>query len=149
MKSGFTLVEILIAVSIIAVLSGVGLNNFSGAKATARDNIRKQDLQRLSLALELYLQKNTFYVKGAGNCKTDTPNFYSTIASTMAQSLVPTDPGNKSQYCYISNSTGSSYRLFTKLEKPNTSDPNYVNCPDYNWTIFSEDLKKGCPVISQ
>lgn len=145
---GFTLIELVVTISILGVVSLIGLNIFSGAKATARDNIRKQDLKKLSLALEIYLHKNTFYIKGVGSCKADTPTFYSTIVSDLT-GTVPTDPNNKTQYCYMGNSSGSSYRLFTKLERPNTSDPNFVDCPDYNWTLFSEDLKKSCPTIAQ
>lgn len=148
MKTGFTLIEILVVITIIGVLSGVGINNFSGVKVIARDNVRQQDLQKLSLALETYLQKNTFYVKGTGNCKADTPTFYTTIAATMVGGSVPTDPESKSQYCYIANSDGSSFRLFTKLEKPDPKDPNFVDCPDYNWTLFSPDLQKSCPTIA-
>lgn len=143
--------ELLIAISIVGILSVIGLNIFKEATKTARDNIRKQDLKKLSLALEVYLQKNTFYIKGIGSCKADTVTFYDAtlgIAPTMAGGGVPTDPSSHAQYCYIGSSAGDAWRLFTKLEKPNTSDPNFVDCPDYNWTVFSDNLKPTCPTIA-
>lgn len=55
---GFTLVELLIAISIIAIISVVGFTSFSQAQVRARDAKRKQDLRSIAIALELYYQKN-------------------------------------------------------------------------------------------
>ncbi len=55
---GFTLNELMVVISIIAVVSTIGVTSYQGLQAKARDSIRKNDLQKISLALEGYFQKN-------------------------------------------------------------------------------------------
>lgn len=52
-NSGFTLVELLIVVSIIAVLSVVGMVVYGNLATGARDAARKADVQAISKALEV------------------------------------------------------------------------------------------------
>src|SRR3989338_8407272 len=54
MKKGFTLIEILIVVSIIAILITFLVPNFVGIRTRARDTRRKSDLSQIQKALELY-----------------------------------------------------------------------------------------------
>ena len=76
-KNGFTLLELLIAISIIAIISAVGITTFSTSQKLSRDTKRKQDLRSIAVALELYYQKNKHYP-----CTTDweysdpTPSFW-------------------------------------------------------------------------
>lgn len=49
---GFTLVELLVVVAIIAILATIGLTVFSGAQANARDARRKSDIDAIANALE-------------------------------------------------------------------------------------------------
>lgn len=149
MKKGFTLVELLVVVGIIAVLSTIGIVNYQGSTAKARDSTRKTDLGNLATALEIYYQKNNGYVPGLGDCDTDTNTFYSKIAQYMS-SDVPKDPkykdpqtGEAEPYCYVSVNNGASYRLFAKLE--DCSDPQVINpatcsTDKYNYSVVSDDL---------
>lgn len=142
-KKGFTLVEILVVVSIIAVLSTVGSVFYLGQTAKARDSIRKQHLNSLSLALGIYSQENGQYIPpqpGDENCTRDTNAFYSQIAPFMSETQVPKDPQNNNQYCYISVNNGQGFRLFAKLE--NCQDPQNPLCSyeTYNYSVVSEDL---------
>jgi prepilin-type N-terminal cleavage/methylation domain-containing protein len=57
-RKGFTLIELMIAISIIAIISAIGLASYSQAQKLARDSKRKQDLRQVAIALELYHQKN-------------------------------------------------------------------------------------------
>jgi len=56
MKSnkGFTLIELIVVISIIGVLSTLIINNLNDARARARDAKRKQELSGLKTALRLY-----------------------------------------------------------------------------------------------
>lgn len=60
-KRGFTLIELLIAISIVAVIASIGFVSYSQAQASARDLRRKNDLQAIATALELYYQTNKRY----------------------------------------------------------------------------------------
>ncbi len=51
---GFTLVELLVSITIIAVIAAIGLTVYSSAQRSARDARRKADLQAISRALQLY-----------------------------------------------------------------------------------------------
>ncbi len=51
-SSGFTLIEILVAISIIAIISVAGLVIYTGAQKSARDGKRRQDIQAIVLAFE-------------------------------------------------------------------------------------------------
>jgi prepilin-type N-terminal cleavage/methylation domain-containing protein len=54
MKRAFTLVEILVVVSIISMLSSVVIATITPARARARDTARIQQIRQLDLAIQLY-----------------------------------------------------------------------------------------------
>jgi prepilin-type N-terminal cleavage/methylation domain-containing protein len=58
---GFTLIELMVVVSIIGILSAIVYANFGGARAGARDDVRKAALKELQLAVELYKAQNGVY----------------------------------------------------------------------------------------
>ncbi len=60
-KRGFTLVELMVVVSVIAILSSIVYANFGQARAAARDDFRKTSLKELEAAIRLYKAQNGFY----------------------------------------------------------------------------------------
>lgn len=58
---GFTLVELLVVVTIIAVLSAIGLTVYSSAQKSGRIAKRVSDLSAIRTALESYYAQNKFY----------------------------------------------------------------------------------------
>lgn len=54
MKKGFTLIEILIVVALLAVLSTLGLSSFQAVQKRGRDSRRKEEARQLASALRLY-----------------------------------------------------------------------------------------------
>jgi len=52
-KRGFTLIELMVAISIIAILAAVGLVVYSTAQGVARDAKRKLDLEEIKKAIYL------------------------------------------------------------------------------------------------
>ncbi|MCA9369826.1 MAG: prepilin-type N-terminal cleavage/methylation domain-containing protein [Pseudomonadales bacterium] len=57
-KTGFTLIEILIVVSIIGILAALIVGNFLSARERAADGAMKGELGQLKTALQLYYNDN-------------------------------------------------------------------------------------------
>jgi prepilin-type N-terminal cleavage/methylation domain-containing protein len=55
-KTGFTLIELIVSVTIIAVLTVVGVVSYTGTSKKARDSRRMADLEKIRVGLELYRQ---------------------------------------------------------------------------------------------
>lgn len=53
-KQGFSLIELLVVITIITALLGVAIPNFLGARQRARDAKKKAELRELKSALRLY-----------------------------------------------------------------------------------------------
>lgn len=107
-KMGFTLVEILVAVSIVILLATVGMVSYSAAGRGGRDAKRKADVEQLRSAVEIYKSENGFYPTESPSC----------VAQNLAGTYInpyPTDPKPTYTYCYdrISN---TQYRICAGIE---------------------------------
>lgn len=61
MEDGFTLVELLVVISILAILSTVSLVVFTSTQQNARDTKRQSDLKLIQSALEQYHTDQNYY----------------------------------------------------------------------------------------
>lgn len=142
--SGFTLVELLIVISIIGILAGIGLASFNSAQAKSRDAKRKTDLQQVGNAMELYYNDKGQYpapaTDNSGNfmgcwagavleCTWGslTVPFSNTTTGTTYMIKLPTDPLTKGKYFYKATpSLGryTKYQLYARLE--NTQDKSIL-----------------------
>lgn len=61
---GFSLIELLVSISIIAILTAVGYVNFKNSTEASRDSDRRSDLRSLQTAIELYKNKYGRYPEG-------------------------------------------------------------------------------------
>ncbi len=71
MKKGFTLIELLVVITIILVMSGIGVVSYTGAQRNARNSKRKADLEQLRSALEMYRDDNDVYPPDLDKLKTE------------------------------------------------------------------------------
>ena len=60
-KNGFTIIELLVVLAIIAVLSSLGITFFSAAAAKGRDGRREEDIKEIQNILALYANNRGRY----------------------------------------------------------------------------------------
>lgn len=66
-RSGFTLIELMIAISIIAIIAAIGSITYSQSQKLARDSRRKEDLKQIASAIQLFnADKKRYPCSGAG-----------------------------------------------------------------------------------
>src|SRR5947209_19361576 len=65
-ERGFTLIELMIVVAIIAILAGILIPNFVNARAQAQTAACESNLRSIATALELYYADNQVYPTAAG-----------------------------------------------------------------------------------
>lgn len=130
LSRGFTLIEMLIVITIIAVLASMILVGMGGARAKARDARRIGDLHNIQNALELYYANYGTYPTNTYNSVTDWDNFMTLIeGSNIGVNRVPKDPLDRDSYYYRyePNSEGTNYILGAKLETHDTALNNDIN----------------------
>ncbi len=60
-RRGFTIVELLIVIAVIAILSGLTMFAYADTQKRSRDSQRRQDIKIIANALELYYSDNGEY----------------------------------------------------------------------------------------
>ncbi len=137
-KKAFTLIELLMVISIIGILSSIVLTSISGATKKARDTVRKSDLSQIQKALEVYQTDHDgrypaisgIYETSMGicnpvsNCTGNNWDQTSYLVDNLRQKEgieIMVDPINKGDYYYVYSvdCTGGicdSYQLQAKLE---------------------------------
>lgn len=109
----FTLIEIVIVISIMGLFTVMMYSSFDKSKAKSRDQKRVSDISAIQLSLEQYFNKNGIY-----------PTSLSLLTPTFI-SEIPKDPKGSaySGYFPITRTNGSlnctSYHLWTEMEQVN------------------------------
>lgn len=124
-RGGFTLVELLVVISIIGILSSLSTVSVNIARQRARDAKRQADMAQIQLALYLYFDDNLrfpitdtmFPADAEDNWEAVlVPHLNGTETGTIYMFLVPPDPLNLDQYVYGYNSNGREFVLIFSLE---------------------------------
>lgn len=153
-KRGFTFVEVLVVVSVIAVLAAIIFAGMSEVRKKARDAERKSDLKLLQAAVELYKNENGQYPAGcrgagvwSGQIGTtyacaDGSNQYIVGLAPKYISVLPNDSqlnGTDSGYVYTTNTERTVY----KIQARKTVEGEIV---DYNNEFKICDATDSAPV---
>jgi prepilin-type N-terminal cleavage/methylation domain-containing protein len=104
--AGFTLIELLVVISIIGILSAIGMTAFTNAQKKARDATRIGDMKAYQSTYEQY-----YATDGAGS--------YHDSCSTMDAGFsgaAPTDP-KPGWTAYSSDCTATTYYVCAELEQ--------------------------------
>lgn len=98
---GFSLMELLVAVSVIAILVSIAVSAYTTGQKKARDNRRKNDLKEVQNGFEQYYADN----KGSypATC---------TLAVTYLPNGMPTDPKSGTDYTTVTGWSSCSAASF-------------------------------------
>lgn len=150
---GFTLVELMVAIAILAIVATIGLSTFSQSQRLGRDTKRKQDLRSIATALELYLNSQnpkTYPVSSNWEYSTAAQPWIGELNTNFINRM-PIDPvntgttpwvtngGHVYAYCADSSTCHSDcagltepwYILVARLE--NTADRETIATQDIRW----------------
>jgi len=150
MRKGFTLIEILIVVAIIAILASVVVVGLGPTQQSGRDARRLSDLHSIQNALGVFYNKCGYYpgTIATGACSAAVPTTAaaypatasSTIYGAVATNLVgagiginsmPQDPSAGASYRYTANaaSAPTQYIVGATLENANNAAFTNYNAP--------------------
>jgi len=141
---GFTLIEILVVIAILSILTLSIGGNFVNSFIKGRDSKRKQDLESIAKALELYYYDLKAYptaLPGGG-----TPFINQSHTSVIYLQQMPYDPSTRNSYCYTTDTSGTYYKIYANLENSKDSKvfPTPADHPcsvtPYNYGIASTNI---------
>lgn len=132
MEDAFSLIELLVVISIIGIVMALSLFGISSSRETARDANRKADLELIRSGLELYKADCNDYPAGiTGGSALVGDGTPSTCLSTNTYiSSVPKDPLDTARLYRYSRLTTTTYEVCAALEKGTGSVTcaGYTNC---------------------
>jgi general secretion pathway protein G len=120
---GFTLVELMVVVAIIALLTAAGLVSYRSATISSHNSKRKADLEQIKAALVLYRYDNGTYPPTSPSGLTTAGQYenppYTTLQSYLS-GQTPQDPKNTSPYIYTYATDTRTFSLCANLETTQT-----------------------------
>jgi len=157
-KRGFTLVELVIVVGIIAVLASLVIVNLSPPRSKSRDQKRKADLLAIQGALELYFATNRSFPSTGGTWSGEPPVFggkgysgpdgYVPNLAPNFITVLPSDPTRRASSAaggctdnhagYLYQSDGKDYKVIANCTPEiaiSDRDPFYD--PTFSYQVFA------------
>lgn len=158
MKKAFTLIELLIVISIIGILSVSLLPSILSAPSSARNVIRKKALIEMQAAVERYKDDRGAYPTTGGGwlgtcwsgSTTSGPTGYIPNLAPDYIKILPTDPTGKrgtsagsctdgiSCYMYRTDAAGTTYKIMSHCAYENpypTASENFYDPARTTWAI--------------
>ncbi len=147
-NAGFTLIEITVVMAIIGLIAVLAVGSYRSSQIKARDAQRKNDLNQITKALEVYYNDKGQYPDNSisneiNGCASEATCIWTDEwedeNGTIYMVQVPADPRDYLNYYYYS--TGTSYQIYARLENDLDNDVptsggnpgNYnISCGDYN-----------------
>jgi len=99
-EKGFTLVELMIVIIILAVLTGIAIPSYMALRNRARESATEVEMKNIATALELYMA--------------DKEEYPATLAITDYMNPVPANDSWGNAYVYAQTGSGTGYTLTSK-----------------------------------
>ena len=136
---GFTLVEMLVVISIIGILSAVLAGGYINSQKNARDAARKLSLKSMSDALNAYYADYGIFPEQ--NTILDLINSQGELSKDgiIYIKKMPKETGSMGEILYQVSVTGKSFKLFANLE--NIEDGSCLSktvCANLGYSISNE-----------
>jgi general secretion pathway protein G len=116
----FTLIEVLVAVTIIAVLTAIGVVSYVSANRNARDSKRLSDVEQIRAALEMYRADCGTYPATASVVFGSALTSSCTGTTNTYMSSIPNDPRPSAGGEYSYTGGDDNYTLTIYSEKTST-----------------------------
>ncbi len=137
-KNGFTIVELLIVIMVIAILAAISVVAYRGIQARARDSIRIKDLKEVQKLVEAYKAVHGSYPlpstgsgNWAGNCTSYGSASQYIVGVEEFAARLPLDPRHGTAtapgsacYLYISNGDDFMFIAHNTMETICGGDPS-------------------------
>lgn len=121
---GFTLVELIVTASILAILTTIWFYNYSENINWARDSVRQTDISSLSSELRLYKRQrwaypipwDSFEIRNGTTAVAAYQGFMNNNVRLSTADSLPFDPDLKTPYFYSVTRTRQEYQLSASME---------------------------------
>lgn len=110
--AGYTLIEILVTATIIAVLVSIGVVSYGSVNKRSRDTKRKSDVEQVRSAAEMYRSDYGFYPSAGSGSWTDVSGLSSFLVPEY-MAVLPSDPKTTQSYRYkATNPSGTTTQYY-------------------------------------
>lgn len=135
-RKGFTLIELMIVIAIIAILAAILVPNFIRARAQGQLTSCKSNLKNIATALEMYsTDHNGQYPKPGDWSSNNSVNRRAASGGLLGAYLkqIPTCAGSgSSNYMYTSTHNPDTYTLWCSGAWHNAAGVTATNYPEYD-----------------
>ncbi len=104
--------ELVVVITIMMVITAIGVVSFSGINKKSRDSRRMSDLDKLAIALEVFKQENGIYPP-------------STV--TLVSDYIDAEPIDPKSFSYYYVGTDYAYALYAQMEDIGVTTGVYGN----------------------
>lgn len=137
-KSGFTIVELLIVIVVIAILAAITIVAYNGIQGRSKVTRAQSDIVSMQKLVEMYRAANSSYplanswiFQTSSNKNTFIPGLVPDYASSLPLADV------NAQYIYRTNSTGSEFKIMRYRATANGG------IPSDEWSNVPSSMKDG------
>ena len=116
--------------TIIAILTSIGVVSYSSVNKRSRDAKRKGDVEQLRSALEMSRADNGYYPNTGSGSWNDASGLSTSLVSTYLP-VIPSDPKSAQTYRYeATNLSGGNYYGYCMSALIESEDPDDTCTPD-------------------